>query len=190
MPTQAPDQGPWLTPPTSPRPRSILDQLRWVHDLLRRDLETVRELAAAAADRVPAADLRARLADLQSNGPLFQLRVNCLTYCQTLHSHHRGEDDILFPALRRTAPQLASTIDRLEDDHRLVLSLLTRIEIRAQDLEAAHAREDLVEALGELANHLAEHLMIEEEALEPVLRGWEQSPDRVPPEIRERATRG
>jgi iron-sulfur cluster repair protein YtfE (RIC family) len=167
-------------PPHNP----LLQELRWVHDMLRRDLAEVRRLAAAAARGVSAPDIRAGLRQLQSRGPLFQLRTNCLAYCQSLQNHHRREDEGLFPAVRRSAPALAATVDRLEADHRLVADLLDGIEQAVRtlddDSDAVPAdRARLVAALDALSVHLLEHLDVEEEALAPVLLSWPGWPAEV-----------
>ena len=103
--------------------------------------------------------------------------MNCLRYCAFVHEHHTNEDVALFPAVRRSAPQLGATVDRLESDHRVVAGLLDEIEAAARDLDgAAAARGRLVEALGTLSAHLLEHLAFEEEALAPVLASWKAWP--------------
>ena len=150
---------------------TMLDELKWVHGMLRRDLQACRELAATAADGASAGDLRAGIESLQTGGPLFQLRVNCLQYCTFVHHHHALEDTSLFPAIRHARPDLASAVDRLEADHRLVSRMLGEIEAAAADLDSPAARGRLVDALTELAEHLTEHLDFEETALAPVLDG-------------------
>ncbi|MDG6102156.1 hemerythrin domain-containing protein [Dactylosporangium aurantiacum] len=150
----------------------LLAELRWVHDMVRRDLATVRRLAADAARGAPAPAIEEGLRGLRTQGGLFQLRVNCLRYCRFVHEHHTNEDVALFPAVRRAAPQLAATVDRLEADHRAVAGLLDEIEAAAGDLAAAGARTRLVEALDTLSAHLLAHLAFEEEALAPVLATW------------------
>ena len=122
------------------RPEALADQLRWVHDTLRRDLAAVRELAGRVAEGASTREVRDGLADLEAGGPLFQLRATCLGYCQLLHSHHGAEDDVLFPAVRRAAPHLAATVDRLEADHRAVSAVLNEIEALAHDLDESSAR--------------------------------------------------
>ena len=136
---------------TTDRPEAIGDQLRWVHAMLRRDLASVRDLARSAAAGAPAVDVRSGLDALASRGPLFQLRATCLGYCQVLHSHHGGEDDVLFPAVRRAAPHLHAAVDRLEADHRAVASVLAEVEELAEDLDRSTAREALVAALTRLS---------------------------------------
>lgn len=174
---------------TTPREQSLADQMRWVHDILRRDLGTVQELARRVADGAPPRDLAVGLQALQSRGPLFQLRVNCLSYCQTLGAHHRNEDTMLFPAVRRAAPQLAATVDRLEADHLTVAALLSHISGLANELASHRARRDLAGALNELATSLLAHLELEEAALLPLLESWSTSVDRMPAEIRDELTR-
>ncbi len=169
--------------PGGARSQALIDQLRWVHEMLRRDLTSVRALAARVVDGASVSEVQAGLRDLQSNGPLFQLRVNCLSYCQTLHSHHRNEDAILFPAVRRATPQLKDAVDRLEADHRLVAARLDRIEALAQDLSDVAARKALVDVLTDLSTDLLEHLEFEEQSLAPVLNGWDDWPEQRPAEI-------
>ena len=171
------------------RPAALADQLRWVHDMLRRDLGTIQQLAVRAADGASAADVETELRTLQSNGPLFQLRVNCLSYCQTLNSHHRNEDAVLFPAVRRAAPQLGAAIDRLEADHRVVASLLDDIDALADDLTGRPARRALVDALDALSTNLLRHLDLEEATLQPILESWSSRPEDTPAEIRDEVAR-
>ena len=149
-----------------------LDELKWVHSMVRRDLQVCRELAASVADGASADDVRAGIESLQTNGPLFQLRVNCLQYCTFLHQHHAREDAMMFPAIRQARPDLAPTIDRLEADHRLVSGLLDEVEAAAEDLDDPAGRRRLVDAFTELAEHLTEHLDFEETALAPALDAW------------------
>ena len=124
-----------------------------------------------------APDVRAGLAALETQGPLFQLRANCLGYCQLLHSHHGGEDHLLFPAVRRAAPHLGAAMDRLESDHREVATLLAEIESLADDLEREPTRHALVDVLNRLSAELLEHLAFEEETIGPVLDGWPGWPE-------------
>ncbi len=176
--------------PTTPgssrdaRPEALADQLRWVHDLLRRDLDTLQQLAARVRAGAPAATVRGELRALQSNGPLFRLSVNCLSFCQTVHSHHRNEDAVLFPAVRQAAPHLFATVDRLEADHRIVAALLDDVERLAHRLAAPPARRALVDALESLSGNLLRHLELEEAALQPVLESWSRWPESAPADIR------
>lgn len=150
----------------------MFDELKWVHGLLRRDLATCQHLATEAGAGAPVAELRQAIERLHSQGPLFQLRVNCIRYCQLVHHHHGLEDAALFPAVRRSAPHLGTAVDRLEADHHKISALLDEVEASAHDLQEGRddpARSRLVAGLRALATDLLEHLDYEEATLGPVL---------------------
>ena len=162
----------------SPRVESLFDELLWVHRMIRRDLETVRELAAGANGDAPAAEIRDGIEDLKTNGPLWRLKVNCLRYCAFVHSHHNAEDALLFPRLRAADPELGPVVDRLEADHSKVSDLLDEVEANARVVRDGGPDEDrarLAGALDELADHLLEHLRFEEENVEEAMRGMPRS---------------
>ncbi|GIF63407.1 hypothetical protein Ais01nite_14420 [Asanoa ishikariensis] len=165
---------------TAPRRNPLLEELKSVHNMLKRDLAAVRKLADAAAGGAPAREVRSGLNRLKTNGPLFQLRVNCLSYCQVVHRHHHNEDEALFPAVVRAAPQLKGTVAKLKADHRLVEDMLYEVEGAARQLGGNDAapRRKLVTALRALSDHLLEHLAYEETQLGPVLANWKSWPGR------------
>jgi hypothetical protein len=159
----------------------LLRELQRVHDTLRRDLRTCRDLADAALAGAATGHMRDTLDRLGARSPLFQLKVNCLRYCEFVHAHHGAEDASLFPAVRRSAPHLGAVIDRLEADHRLVSGLLDEIEEAAgtlDDVGSTAARQRLADALAALSRHLLEHLDVEENALAPVFLTWQGWPPR------------
>lgn len=165
---------------TAPAPDSnpLFEELRWVHSMIRRDLATVRELAAGAAEGMAADQISSAIAELKTNGPLWQLKVNCLHYCRFVHHHHHLEDIAIFPTLRRLDPQLEPVVDKLEADHREVAELLEGVEGSAQALSGPDGeteRARLVAALERLADTLLAHLEYEETNLEAPLgrmRSW------------------
>src|SRR4051812_27517590 len=110
-------------PPMAGPAHSVLTELKWVHARIRQDLRALQDLAKDVSAGAPAADVRSRVQNLQTRGPLFQLKVNCLQACGFVHHHHSAESVMLFPAVRRADPRLASAVDRLEDDHRKVSDL-------------------------------------------------------------------
>ena len=141
--------------------------------MVRRDLETVRELAKAVTNGKPAAEVREELDELRTNGPLWKLKVNCLHYCSFVHAHHGAEDRLLFPALRVANPDLDPVVDRLEADHRKVSGLLDHVEDAARELSAdaeSAGRAKVAEALEALSGHLLEHLAYEEESVADTMR--------------------
>ena len=179
MPPHAP------APTTSPDPQptthgeALMAELRWVHDAIRRDLDTVRTLSVDVRDGAPPAVITDAISGLQTNGPLWKLRVNCLHYCRFVHSHHHLEDVALFPELRRANPALAPVVDRLESDHRVVSDYLDEIEASVRNLgrEDSHpTRERIVSALDALAEHLLAHLAFEEREIAPTVLTWDSWP--------------
>jgi len=169
------------TDPPNPRGEAMVAELRWVHDMIRRDLATVRRMADEVAAGRPAGDVRAGLASLASSGPLWQLKINCLRYCRFVHSHHTAESIMLFPALRRANPELNPVVDKLEADHASVAGLLDEVDAAAQalgDQEDPAVRDRLAQALRTLSADLLAHLQYEEEQISDTLRtlsawpGW------------------
>ncbi len=159
----------------TPQGEALFQDLLWVHSLVRHDLDVVRRLADEVGQGLPARELQAELRALETSGPLWHLRVNCLQYCRFVHHHHRLEDLALFPAVRRQNPELDTVVDRLQADHRRVAEILEEIGRAASSLESGdgpQAREQVTAALDALAGHLLAHLDFEEESLGPALRAW------------------
>jgi iron-sulfur cluster repair protein YtfE (RIC family) len=153
----------------------LLSELKWVHDMIRRNLQACREGASLAAHSAQAAAVRAHAAPHQTRDPLLRLRTSCLQTCHFVHAHHGAEDAFLFPAVRSAAPHLAAEVDKLEADHGGVSRALDRVEAATVALgtqDDARAPQLLVEALDELAVPLLEHLSFEEHSLAPVLDSW------------------
>jgi hypothetical protein len=157
----------------------LMQELERVHATLRRDLRACLDLADAVLTDTPAADVRGAVRQLSTRSPHLRLGVDCLRYCTLVHSHHGGEDDSLFPAVRRSAPHLGDVIDGLEADHHVVSNLLDDVEEAANQLggpNAPIAESHLVTALAALSRHLLVHLDVEERVLRPVLLSWQQWP--------------
>jgi iron-sulfur cluster repair protein YtfE (RIC family) len=152
---------------------ALVAELKWVHDMLRRDLATVRSLAEAIRDGMPAFDAATTIRGLATSSPLWQMRMNCLRYCRFVEAHHFGETHHLFPHLRRANPALATVIDKLDADHTAVAGHLEQVEAAARALGefgTPEQRSRLVNALNVLARDLLTHLDFEEEQLGPTLR--------------------
>jgi len=157
-------------------------QLKLVHQMLRDDLAVCRELASDIAAGAASTEMVQRVASLTTRSPLWTLRVNCLYHCRVVHAHHHGEDAEMFPALRRSNPEISLVVDKLESDHRVISGRLDEVEAAAAapDLEEpgdTAARERLVRALSELADLLLTHLAFEEEAVAPAMRAWTSWPE-------------
>ena len=167
-------------PAGTPRAQALSDHLRWVHAMLRRDLASVRELATSvAAEGAPVPEVRAGLAALETRGPLFQLRANCLGYCQLLHSHHGAEDDGAVP--RRTPVGAAPARGRGPARGRPPRGRVRcwpRSRRSPDDLDRecgppAHSSKRSTACRSELLEHLA----FEEETIGPVLDSWDGWPE-------------
>jgi hypothetical protein len=150
-------------------------QLKLIHQMLRNDLTLCRELAAEVAAGAPSAHIADRLAELQTDRPIWKLQINCLYHCRIVHMHHHGEDADMFPALRRSNPDLGGVVDRLESDHRAISVLLDNVESLARTIDdsaTSAERDTLVVALRDLATRLLEHLAFEEENVAATMRSW------------------
>ncbi len=157
----------------------LLAELKWVHGAIRHDLRLCRDLAAEVEQGASPDHVHERIQALKTNGPLWRLRANCLHYCRFVHSHHRAEDVLLFPTIRRSNPELAPVVSGLEADHREVSARLDEIETAANALvkrEDVDARADVIRALEGGSDVLLSHLEREEEAIGPVILEWEQWP--------------
>jgi iron-sulfur cluster repair protein YtfE (RIC family) len=154
-------------------------QLKLIHQMLRSDLAACRELADEVAAGAPAAEIAEQISTLQTRSPIWTLRVNCLYHCRVVHAHHGLEDADMFPALRRSNPELSAVVDKLEADHRSISDLLDAVEESAKELddtEKSPARQRLVAALRRLEEDLLAHLAFEEESIASTMRSWEQWP--------------
>jgi hypothetical protein len=159
--------------PETDHGRAIFEELLWVHSIIRRDLETVEQLAADVGDGLPGEAVEDALGELKTRGPLWQLKVNCLRYCRHVHAHHGAEDVLLFPALRAVDPSVGPVVDRLEADHARVSDLLDAVEASARaltDTDGGDARQRVIDGLRELHVHLLEHLDYEELHAGPTMR--------------------
>ena len=153
--------------------KALYDELLWVHGAIRRDLNTLQRLAEAVITGLDPDDLNAELHRLETTGPLWQLKVNCLRYCRFVHSHHDFEDTTWLPALRRADPSLAPVLNRLDQEHRRIAIELDDVEVAAAaltDAESGDTRRRVIDALNALADDLTEHLAYEELSIGPTLR--------------------
>jgi len=143
-------------------------QLKLIHQMLRSDLAACRDLAGEVAAGAPAAAITDRIVALQTRSPIWTLRINCLYHCRVVHAHHGLEDADVFPALRRSNPDLSAVVDKLEriTGPSPICSTRLRRSAKLLDDDALNpARERLVRALGRLEGDLLAHLAFEEESI-------------------------
>jgi hypothetical protein len=125
-------------------------------------------------------ELRERLASLRADptdGPVPQdsvprdLLSHCLSFCSAIHTHHTGEDQQLFPALRAAAPELTPIISKLEEDHVLVAGLLRQLRDLLATRPVAPDPATLQRELDGLAAILESHFSFEERRIAAALDG-------------------
>ncbi len=160
----------------NPRGEAMVAELKWVHDMIRRDLALIQQMAADTAAGQPAGAIRRGIRTLASASPIWQLKAGCLQHCRCVHSHHSHESYLLFPALRQANPALNPVVDKLEADHQHVSALLDDIEAAAGDLAEGGARDRLIAALGALSTDLLAHLAYEEEHIASTLSTFTRWP--------------
>jgi glycerol-3-phosphate dehydrogenase len=156
--------------------RALFEELLWIHGMIRRDLATVRQLAADVATSMPAHEIAEEIKNLKRGGKLWQLKMGCLRYCRFVHSHHNLEDVAFFPSLRAVNPALNPVVDKLEDDHRRVSDLLDAVEEGADILtkiDSDAVRRSIGDTLTVLSERLLDHLDYEELNAGPTLRRME-----------------
>ncbi|MFJ9726385.1 nitroreductase/quinone reductase family protein [Streptomyces sp. NPDC101209] len=128
------------------------EAIRLVHGVFRRELALIREEMANGA----------------GGGTLgAQLRVTCLTFCQGLHTHHAGEDTVMFPLLADRHPGAAPALRRLREEHESIAVLVADLRRAVTDGtgDPAAARAEVER----LTVELEAHLTYEEQELIPLL---------------------
>lgn len=138
-------------------------ELRALHDRIREVLDD----ALDATDLSPTEWLR-HAASGVANDPV----ARCRTFCAVLTAHHETEDARLFPWLLREHPELADVVERLEQDHAMIATLLTNL---SEAVDGGSGPDVLVRHLEGLDAIMESHFRFEERALVAVL-------DAVPPE--------
>jgi hypothetical protein len=163
--------------PIQPEGDAMVARYRMIHDIIRRDLISVRALVDRVLGTATPEQIQAEIADLSVSSPIWALRVNCLSYCRFVHGHHVHEDTNWFPLLSRVNPALNPAIERLKAEHQAVAALLDAIEGLVRTLgDDDSARTSLSRALSDLADHLLEHLDWEEDAILPTIRRMRDFP--------------
>jgi iron-sulfur cluster repair protein YtfE (RIC family) len=87
-----------------------------------------------------------------------------------LHTHHEGEELLVFPLLRERCDGAGELIDRMNEEHHEALELLeqAKVALAAWPGGDAAAQKAAQERLEELGSHLNEHLVEEEQKVLPL----------------------
>ena len=125
----------------APEQEAVVQHLVDIHDHLRTELTRIHGLlddvrrgvltAGAARSEVHAMSLR------QNN---WTLGAYCQSYCGFVNGHHSLEDASVFPHLRRSEPDVAPVLDRLQDEHLVIHDLLDRVDTALVSLVQTRGR--------------------------------------------------
>lgn len=126
-------------------------ELRRLHDRIRDVLDDARD----------GLDPMTRVAPLGDD-----LVLRCRAVCTTLGGHHRDEAAVLFPWLRREDPGLGAVIDRLEQDHAMIGTLLADLEHVLQEGAASEVVRRHLQGVDAI---MESHFRYEERELVPLL---------------------
>lgn len=157
----------------SPAQRAAGQHLIDVHDHLRSELRTVRDLIGqVAAGTVGAGSARAHINTMTMRQNNWTLGAYCESYCRVVTTHHTIEDISMLPQLRRADPALAPVVDRLAEEHRVIHDVLERVDRALVALVSEPDRIGEVQAAVDLlTDTLLSHLSYEErELVEPLAR--------------------
>jgi hypothetical protein len=144
-----------------------------VHDQLRAELtQLLSVFEQVAAGSLEAAAARSFIDEMTMRQNNWTLGAYCAQYCRVVTTHHALEDQSIFPHLRRSDPELAPVIDRLEEEHHVIADVLEHVD---RALVAMVSDDDGMEqlrgAVDLLTDTLLSHLSYEErELVEPLAR--------------------
>lgn len=166
-----PESGPEVTYTT--QGRAVGKHLIDVHDMLRQELEQVRQVITQVKElTLDVASARSALNEMTMRQNDWTLGVYCARYCTTVTQHHSLEDASVFPHLRSAEPGLAPVLDRLQEEHLVIHDVIEQVD-RALVTFVSEPEDftALDEAVDALSDTLLSHLSYEEEQLvEPLAR--------------------
>ncbi len=128
-----------------------------IHAALRRDLDRLALLLGQPEDLT---DTRLRA-----------LGNHARWLMDVLHEHHSGEDDRLFPIIRRNNPGTAELLDAMASEHEAIAEAVHALEAAGAKAEAGvhDAATSLRDAVAGLRTVLDPHLEHEERDLNPLV---------------------
>jgi hemerythrin-like domain-containing protein len=153
----------------TPAPFELLARsLLRIHSALRRSLDMIVRVSAAP---VPEGD-RTDFADF------------CGRFTRFLHTHHDGEETIIFPKLTEVAaraalPAYASDVTGWRADHQKLLGHLSAFETATAQFRAGGEPETLRQRAGDVRDVLFPHLAAEESVLDGAALATLLRPDEV-----------
>jgi len=160
--------------------RATSRHLIQIHDMLRSELASLRDLIAQVRDGlVSAGEARSQLNEMTMRQNNWTMGAYCQSYCRVVTHHHFAEDAMVFPHLRARESGLGQVLDRLSEEHVVIHEVLDAVD-RALVAYIAQPGDltELQEAVDLLTDTLLSHLAYEEsQLLEPLARyGFYDSP--------------
>jgi hypothetical protein len=165
------------TRPSAPEPDAAVEfprrglaaggHLVQVHDHYRAELAQVRDLLDQVRAGITAVgEARGEINAMTLRANDWTLGGVCQAYCVALTQHHTMESGAIFPWLRRSQPDLADVLDRLDAEHLAIHDVLEAVD-RALVHLVAHPAElgPVTEAVDLLTDTLTSHFAYEEREL-------------------------
>ena len=144
-----------------------------IHNALRAELDQLHDVIGQVVQgTIDAGAARSVINTMTMRQNNWTLGAFCESYCRIVTGHHTLEDRSVFPHLRRSDPRLGPVLERLENEHEVIASVLDRVD---RALVALVTRPDgmdeLRAAVDLLGDTLLSHLSYEErELVEPLSR--------------------
>lgn len=126
-------------------------ELRAVHERLREALRVTRSTLRSGDAAAPATR---------------ELLLFCRGFCVALTGHHEGEDRELFPATAAAHPALRDTLRYLQQDHSMIVHLLTGLQAAVSRAASPAELDRHVEGIAAI---MESHFRYEERQLVKVL---------------------
>lgn len=143
--------------------------LRMIHDHLRRNMQTLRQMVEEVArGEMSAAEVRQEAEAMEMLQNYRQFGNLCGQHCYIVHTHHSIEDAHIFPALSEKGEAWKKVTDRLVAEHVVVHELLERLVDALNDLGRETNAENFARAReinDTLERVLLSHLGYEEEEI-------------------------
>ena len=133
------------------------------------DLRGYRAIHVALRDAAHA--MAAAAPSLTASEPkrLAAFRAYWKGYAGEVLAHHTTEDDVVFPELVRRAPELAALMDRTDADHHHLDELMEDVTTALAAISEGAGSERAAALLRQVADHMEEHLDMEDRDLLPVI---------------------
>ena len=157
----------------TPAGRAASAELVAVHDMLRAELATVRDLIMQVQKgAIDAVRARSELNQMTMRQNNWTMGAYCQSYCRIVTQHHSLEDVAVFPYLRARDNGLGPVLDRLQEEHRVIHGVLDTVDRALVNyISQSGDTSELTDAADLLTDTLLSHLAYEErELIDPLAR--------------------